>query len=84
MSGYRGLIAGMWLATVILLPASAAAQVSTANLPIVVGQKVRMTSADGKVTTGTVLALTPALVEVGEGTARASLATPSSPTTRRA
>jgi len=62
------------LGMLIWWPAWAEAQTPAVELPIAIGQKVRVTSADGKVTTGTIQALTPVSFEIGEGTARASLA----------
>jgi len=62
------------LGMLIWWPAWAEAQTPEVELPIAIGQKVRLTSADGKVTTGTIQALTPASFEIREGTAQASIA----------
>ena len=70
--GFRVLAAGVVMTT---MPALAAAQLSARDLPVAVGQQVWVTAADGRVTKGKVLRLTPATIEIGEGeTATANLA----------
>ena len=70
----RSLICGMLGMVMWWWPAWAEAQAPPVELPIGIGQKVRITRGDGKVTTGTIQALTPGTVEVGKGAARASVA----------
>ena len=67
MKAYQGFIVVMSLAAVMIQPSVAAAQSSTAELPIAVGKKITVTTGDGRKTNGKVLSLTPTTVEIGEG-----------------
>lgn len=63
----------MSLAVVMMRPSLAAAQLSTrdgssSSLQVAVGQKVSVTTADGRIIKGQVLKLSPAALEIREGT----------------
>lgn len=69
MSMNRGFTVLMAWAMMTALPAEVAAQPALPGLPVAVGQKVWITSADGRVTKGKVLTLTPATIELGKSDA---------------
>src|SRR5687768_17301698 len=64
MRAYRGFVIGISLAVALMRPSPAAAQPSSSSLPVLVGQKVRVTVADGRIITGRVSLLTPASIEL--------------------
>ena len=72
MRANRGFIVLMSLAVMLALPLRAAAQLSNAeapivSLPVVVGQKVSVTTANGKTIKGQVLSLSPTTLDLGKG-----------------
>jgi len=73
MKAYRGFIVVIALA-VMMWPATAAAQASIGWLPIDVGQKVTITTANGDTVSGRVVTLTPATVEIRDGNTIRNLA----------
>jgi hypothetical protein len=75
MSAKRGFVVLVLWVAVAALPELAVAQTRRFDLPLRVGQRVRITTDDGSKTEGTVIRLTPASVEIGDGgVTRASLA----------
>ena len=72
MGAYRRFIVVMSLAVVMVRPSPAAAQLSSrdlssSSLQIPVGQKVTVTTADGRIVKGQVLELSPATLNMGQG-----------------
>ena len=75
MRAHRGFIVVMALVVVMARPSLAAAQLSNRGLGIAPGQKVLITTGDGRTTKGQVISLSPATVEIGEaGVTSTSLA----------
>ena len=71
MTTNRGLIVVMSLALVMMRPAPAAAQLSsrdgsTVSLPVAVGDKISVTTADGRRIKGQVLRLSPTTLDIGK------------------
>lgn len=74
MGVYRGFVLVLWSAAMLTLPAQAASQTRGTGLPIAIGQKVSITTADGTVTKGTIQTLTPASVVLANSKGVVSLA----------
>ena len=71
MNTYRGFIVATLL-SVVMMPSPAAAQLSSPAapselLPVALGQKVSVTTADGRTIRGHVLGLSPTSLDIGEG-----------------
>ena len=68
MAGAHRRLITVVIGALMALPSLAAAQASKADLPIRVGQNVSITTSDGQVVKGTVELVTPAALELAEGT----------------
>lgn len=72
VGAYRGFVVVMLLAMVMMRPSPAAAQLPSAgapggNIPIAIGQRVTVTTADGRKVKGQVLGLSPTTLDIGKG-----------------
>src|SRR5687768_18476243 len=72
MSAYRGIVVVIVLAVALMRPSPAAAQQSGVNIPVAVGQNVRITVTGGRTVIGKVSGLTPESIELAGTSIKAS------------